>query len=132
MQFDFGKIFIVVISVLIMTVAGCRSNPVLNIEDAAVVTGKSQASADEVKNAIMLAGKSLGWVMKPGGAGSILATLNLRKHMAVVDIKYNTKTYSIIYKNSQYLDYDGTNIHGNYNGWVQRLNQAIQVQLSGV
>jgi hypothetical protein len=52
--------------------------------------------------------------------------------VAVVDIKYNTKTYSIIYKSSQNLDYDGKNIHSNYNGWIQRLNQAIQSQLSGI
>lgn len=130
MQLHFRKIFIVVISALIVAVAGCRSNPVFNVEDSAVVTGKSQASLDEVKNAIMRAGGSLGWVMKPTGPGSILATLNLRKHVAVVDIKYNAKSYSIIYKSSQNLDYDGTNIHGNYNGWVQRLNQAIQAQLS--
>jgi uncharacterized protein YcfL len=71
MQLHFRMIFIVVISALIMVVAGCRSNPVFNVEDAAVVTGKSQASMDEVKNAIMRAGGSLGWIMKPTGPGSI-------------------------------------------------------------
>lgn len=126
------KIFIVLISALVVFAAGCRSNPVYNIEDAAIVTGKSNASMDEVKNAIVRAGGSLGWIMKPTGPGSILGTLNLRKHVAVIDIKYDTKTYSILYKSSQNLDYDGKNIHSNYNGWIQRLHQAIQSQLSGV
>jgi hypothetical protein len=115
---------------LVVVAAGCRSNPVFNIENASIVTGKSNASIDEVKNAIVRAGGSLGWIMKPAGPGSILGTLNLRKHVAVIEIKYDSKTYSILYKSSQNLDYDGKNIHRNYNGWIQRLNQTIQTQLS--
>ena len=132
MQLHFRKISIILISTLVVFAAGCRTNPVYNVEDATIATGKSQASMDDVKSAITRAGVSLGWIMKPTGPGSIMGTLTLRKHVAVVDIKYNTKTYSILYKSSQNLDYDGTNIHGNYNGWVQRLNQAIQSQLSGI
>jgi hypothetical protein len=132
MQLQRRNIFIFLIFALVLFAAGCRSNPVYNVEDAAIVTGKTQASAEEVRNAIIRAGSSLGWIMKPAGTGSILATLNLRKHVAVVDIKYNTKTYSILYKNSQNLDYDGVNIHSNYNGWIQRLNQTIQAQLSAI
>jgi len=126
------KIFIVLISMLVVVAAGCRSNPVFNVEDASIVTGKTNASMDDVKNAIVRAGGSLGWIMKPTGSGSILGTLNLRKHVAVIDIKYNSKTYSILYKSSQNLNYDGKNIHSNYNGWIQRLNQAIQAQLSSI
>ena len=132
MQHHFRKISIILISALVVLAAGCRSNPVINVEEAAIVTGKSQASMDEVKSAITRAGVSLGWIMKPTGTGSMVATLNLRQHVAVVDIKYNTKTYSIIYQSSQNLKYDGQNIHKNYNSWVQHLNQAIQSQLSAI
>ena len=52
--------------------------------------------------------------------------------MAKVDINYNTKTYSITYKDSSDLDYDGTKIHKNYNGWIQNLDNAIKVQLSAI
>lgn len=132
MRLRFNGISIFLVLMLAVFMAGCHSNPIMNVEDAAVVTNKSQTSMEDVKSAITRAGVSLGWVMKPTGSGSILATLNLRKHVAVVDIKYNTKTYSIIYKSSQNLGYDGKNIHRNYNGWVQRLDQAIQAQLSGL
>lgn len=132
MQMQFRGIYIFLISLLVVFSGGCRTNPVYNVEGAAVVTGKTQASMDEVKNVIIRSGASLGWVMKPAGTGSIIGTLNLRKHVAVVDIKYNTKTYSILYKDSQNLDYDGKTIHGNYNSWIQNLNRAIQANLSAL
>jgi hypothetical protein len=47
-----------------------------------------------------------------------------------MDIKYNTKSYSIEYKDSQGLKYDGTNIHKNYNSWVMNLDNRIRAQLS--
>ncbi len=111
---------------------GCRtSTPVHNVQDATVVTNSDKpASVDDVKKAILRAGATLGWNMKEEKAGHIIGTIHLRKHMAQVDIKYNTKSYSITYRDSQNLNYDGTNIHGNYNGWVQRLQQNIQSQLN--
>lgn len=133
MQLQFKRIYIPLFTLLVVFTMGCaRLSPVYNVEEAALVTGKTQASMDDVKTAIVRAGSSLGWIMKPAGSGSIMGTLNLRKHVAVVEIKYNSKTYSILYKDSQNLNYDGKNIHGNYNGWVQNLNRAIQTQLSAV
>jgi hypothetical protein len=48
----------------------------------------------------------------------------------VVDIPYSAKSYSITYKSSSNLNYDGTTIHSNYNGWVQNLHKAINTQLN--
>ena len=56
-------------------------------------------------------------------------TLNLRSHTAIVDITYDTRTYSIKYKDSTNLGYDGRNIHSNYNGWIENLDKGIQTQL---
>lgn len=123
------RIFIILISTLAVVMAGCKSTPVFNVEDQSVITGNSRASMDDVKNAILRAGAGLGWTMRENKPGHITGTLMLRKHMAVVDIKYDTQKYGILYKDSKNLDYDGTNIHKNYNGWIQRLNQAIQAQL---
>jgi hypothetical protein len=52
--------------------------------------------------------------------------------MAKIDIMYDKTKYSIHYKDSKNLNYDGTNIHTNYNGWIQRLDQTIQAQLTGM
>jgi len=68
--------------------------------------------------------------MKDVRPGLIIGTLNVRDHMAQVEIPYDRRTYSIIYRDSHNLDYDGANIHKNYNGWVQRLSASINARLS--
>ena len=68
--------------------------------------------------------------MQDVAPGNILATLNLRTHMAQVDVSFDTKAYSIQYKDSTNLNYNGTSIHSNYNGWVQNLDKSIRTQLS--
>jgi len=118
------------LALLFVVLGACRSTPVYNVQDAAIATGATNANMRDVEKAIVRAGTSLGWSMKPAGSGSMIGTLNLRKHVAVVDIRYNTKTYSILYKDSQNLDYNGSSIHSNYNGWIQNLNRAIQAQFA--
>jgi len=68
--------------------------------------------------------------MKIVRPGLIVGTLYVREHMAKVEIPYDRNTYSILYRDSNNLDYDGANIHGNYNGWVQNLSNAINARLS--
>jgi len=50
----------------------------------------------------------------------------------VVDIAYDTKAFSITYKDSSNLQYDAakSEIHKNYNGWVQNLENGIRAQLN--
>jgi hypothetical protein len=121
--------FIAVIGVGLML--GCAATPVYNVESAPVVTNKP-ASAQDVEKAIIRAGAGLGWQMIAKGPGRIEGVLALRTHRAVVDITYDAKKYSIKYKDSQDLNYDGTNIHRNYNGWIQNLDKGIRAQLSTI
>lgn len=125
------NILVITATVLLLVLAGCRVNPVLNIENAPIEITSKHSSKD-IKKAIIRAGAGLGWNMKAKKTGHIVGTLFLRKHVATVDITYTKNTYSIMYKDSQNLDYDGTNIHKNYNGWVQNLNRQIQAQLSAI
>ena len=124
------RMLIPLVGLLALAVVGCRSNPVYNVAEAPVMTSTRSYSTSDVRNAILQAGASLGWQMKDVKPGLIVATLNVRDHMAQVDIPYNRQTYSIVYRDSQNLDYDGANIHSNYNGWVQRLNAAINARIS--
>jgi len=118
---------LVVISVLAL--AGCRSGLVMNIEDA-IIPVSEKHSEENIKKAIVRAGGTLGWQIKDASPGHLTGTLILREHVAVIDIAYDKNKYSIKYKDSTNLNYDGESIHSNYNGWIQRLNQNIQVQLS--
>lgn len=77
---------------------------------------------------IQQAAAGLGWETQVVRPGVIRATLHLRTHVAVTEITYNEQVFSIIYVDSTNLDYDGTSIHKNYNGWIQNLERAISVQ----
>lgn len=125
--------YVALVSVIALVGVGCRTNPVYNVDGAPVVTNSTGGvSIDAVGKAIIRAGTSLGWQMKQLGSNDIVGTLALRKHVAVVDIKYDSRTYSIKYRDSQNLDYDGTSIHQNYNGWVKNLDRAIRTQLTAL
>ena len=118
----------IAVSALLVTL-GCRSAPLYNV-DSAPVSAPKPVTMQDVERAITRAGAGLGWQIVPREPGKIEGTLALRTHRAVVDIVYDTKSYSIKYKDSSNLDYDGTNIHSNYNGWIQNLDKAIRTQLS--
>lgn len=123
------KTWKLVIAVAVLLLVGCRTGGVYNVQGAPIASSKAVALQD-VESAIRRAGASLGWQIIPRAPGRAEGILVLRDHRAVVDIAYDTKTYSIQYKDSSNLGYDGTTIHGNYNGWVQNLDKAIRMQLS--
>lgn len=116
---------------LTLALIGCRTAPVYNVTEAPV-NASGKVSSNDVKKAIMAAGAGLGWQMKEVKPGHIVASLFLRKHSAVVDIPFSASNYSIIYKDSTELKYDGSSIHSNYNGWIQNLDHAIQSRLSAM
>ena len=128
----------VIVFTLIVALTSCMA-PILNVKDAQVKTlpGK-ELTLDQVTKAIVLAGMGLKWEMNVASPGHIVATLNLRGHQAVVDIPYNTSTYSIIYKRSVNLTMAPVGkkvpesppqlIHKNYNGWIENLDNAIRTQ----
>lgn len=122
---------LVLAGIVVALLGGCRSAEIYNVSGAHVVANKA-VSMEDVQKAIVRAGVALGWEMKPVEPGLILGTLHLRTHMAMVDIKYDTNTYSITYKDSTNLDYNGHNIHKNYNGWIQNLDNGIRSQLTSL
>ena len=125
------KTLAVIVTLAALTmIVGCRSNPIYTVTDAPVVTSTGNYSAKDVRNAILQAGASLGWQMNDVQPGLIIATLNVRDHMVQVEIPYDRRTYSILYRDSINMNYNGSSIHNNYTGWVQRLSAAINSRLS--
>ncbi len=117
---------IILLILLSIFIIGCRTAPVVAITDAPINTESGKTPPlSAVTHDIIQAGIALGWQMKKVQPGYIIATLNLRKHMAQVDINYSRTKYSIFYKDSHEMRYDGTNIHANYNSWVQNLEKKI-------
>jgi hypothetical protein len=114
---------------MVALMAGCRTAPVMDMGPTAIGVNATQ---EQVKKAILRAAAGLGWSIKEEGPGLLLGTLVLRTHVAVVEIPYSTKSFSIQYKESQNLNYDETNktIHSNYMGWIKNLHEAINQQLA--
>jgi hypothetical protein len=123
------KLRIALVAITLALAAGCTSRPVYNVSNAPVVTSGKPATAQDVQTSIVRAGNGLGWKMNPVQPGLIVGTLELRTHVAVVDITYDAKTYSIKYKDSVNLDASGGNIHKNYNGWIENLDRGIRTDL---
>ncbi len=111
---------------LVALCLGCRTAPVLNVEDATVPPGLAAA---DVHDAIVSAVPRRGWYVKLDEPGHVVARLDRRDHSATVDIAYMSTSYSITHQESTNLKFDGTHIHKNYNGWVTNLNTDIQTEL---
>lgn len=113
--------------------AGCSSKPVLDIRDHPITWLPGvQGDWPLVEGAILLGLADRGWGGKIVRVGTIEGSILVRgKHRAKVQIHYDLNRYSIIYKNSQHLDYDPRRqtIHRNYNRWVVNLQSSIDKRL---
>lgn len=108
--------------------AGCgRSQPIKNVENAPVAFNIPVSS---VKQAILESGIDRGWVMTETKPGVIRGELFVRSHMAVIDVTYSNKSYSINYVDSENLMHKGNTIHRNYNRWVNNLDVDIRKKLA--
>lgn len=116
---------------ILLVLAACRTAPVYNVESEGL-NAPSNARLSDVTKAIKRAGAGLGWSMTTQKPGHMIGKLAVRSHRAEVDIRYNTKTFTITYRDSQNLKYDGSNIHSNYNGWITRLRNMILAQSSAI
>lgn len=108
--------------------AVARTKPVENIENVPIPNG---LDLQTIGNAIVDGCAVRNWVAKEVEPGHMQCQLYLRTHMAKVDIRYDTETFSITYADSENLKYDAEKrrIHRNYNSWVQNLNGDIRNEL---
>lgn len=122
---------IVILLVAALALSSCISAPVYNVSSATMASSPD-AKLEQVAEAIMQAGLSRGWQMTEKGPSEMEGRLKLRWHVAVVSITFDTKQFSIFYKDSNNLKYDGSTIDSNYNGWIQDLEKAILAQSAGI
>ncbi len=72
---------------------------------------------------------SRGWVVTDRRAGETDATLIGSEYRANIAVRYNASSYSVIYRDSEGLDYDGQKIHRHYNNWLNNLRISIEREL---
>lgn len=118
-----------IVVLLVVVVAGCRSDPIYNADDI-ILTPPAGATLADIQKAILRAGATRGWVMQAEAPGQMVGTLRVRSHVAVVDIRYSRERCSIRYRSSENLNYDDGDIHPNYNSWVRNLEADIQREVT--
>ncbi|WP_196139433.1 hypothetical protein [Aliikangiella sp. G2MR2-5] len=113
--------------VAVLTLSGCKKTiPVRDFNSMPISGAHSEKSTvKSVETAILQACLSLGWKTRVVKQGEIEATLNIRKHQLVVSITHDNKEYSIKYKDSVNLLYDGKKIHRQYGNWTRNLMNSI-------
>ncbi len=131
MEFTMGNWLRVLSVAGLLLLAACRMAPVYN-QQTTPNEAPPDATLEQVTKAIKQAGLNLGWRMTEEEPGRIIGTLRLRRHQAVVEILFDTESYSITYLDSVNLKYDGEKIHQNYNSWVRNLSNAIYAQVSSI
>jgi len=115
--------------VLVLLTTGCNTQPIKDNLSSPISLG----SYEKAEKAILQALAPL-WRGHIQSKGHIIASRSMRNylsfnassHLAKVDIFFDAKSYTIKYKNSSNLKYDGENIHKTYNKWVIELNRAVE------
>jgi|SaaInlStandDraft_2_1057019.scaffolds.fasta_scaffold91894_2 hypothetical protein len=131
------KLSIPLALVAALALVGCRTAvPIENVSTASygsdAYTSAQDLSLKDYEKAIVRAGTYRIWVAKPVAPGHLEATNVIRnKHTVVVDILFNTETFSIDYKSSTILDWNPATkaIRPNYNSWVELLEADFKAEI---
>lgn len=114
---------------LLVALAGCRSAPIHDIE-AEPLGAPELSTLEQVRTGILRAGSYQSWEMTEVEPGHLVGRILVSgKHLAVVDIFFDTEAFSVRYKDSKNLNYNGEAIHPNYNRWIKTLKREIHREM---
>lgn len=110
--------------------ANARNIELFEPGPVAVPAGKAFTLKD-VRKAVLSGAMFHHWQMESETPGKIRIKLDGRRDRAVLvmEVVYDTKSYSIKYVSSENLKYDGHSIHPSYARWMKNLTDAIDMQL---
>lgn len=107
----------------------CATAPLINVETSSLnIPGN--VTMEQVEKAIYRGASLRNWSVRKLSPGQLEAKIQVRSHTAVVRILHDTKSFSITYKDSNNLDYDGSSIRRNYNRWILKLRNTIMRETS--
>lgn len=124
-----------VIACVLIGVAACTA-PIQKVELNKYGYGpKAGTTMEQIKATIESVATSRGWKLNNMQSGQFTGLRawggpDNNKHNIVVDVVYDVKAFSIRYKNSKRMDYDGSSIHHTYNDMVVDLQEGIQAAVS--
>ncbi len=112
---------------VLIAIGGCRSVTVAEVRDEPFFAAAKDADLNQITQKILEVGRQRQFGMKVITSGHIEAVYFHRNARAVMDIKYTTEHFSIIYKDSTGLKYNPAEhtISSHYNTWVKNLKIDI-------
>jgi hypothetical protein len=129
------KILTVVLGLVVVAAAYARATPMVQYTDVVVQSDKP-LTHEQVKKVILQAASQRHWTASERDGGRIRLSYARGKFNAIVDVTYTTRKYSIVYVDSNNLNYDtrggGPSIHPTYNSWVTSLKQGIDLGLKTI
>jgi hypothetical protein len=122
------------IAVGILTLSGCQTLPLQNIDNAPVHMATRNYGLGDVEKAIIRAGTNLGWQMRTVKPGLVNGKLYHEDMVAEVSIPFSPSLYSIKYLTSTNLSYSAKAgkpemIYKDYNSWIQDLDREIRKEM---
>ncbi|WP_460132019.1 hypothetical protein [Pseudomonas sp. S1_E04] len=116
------------ITLALLTTAGCTSKPVLNTQHD--LAADTQVSEEKMKTVIVNALQKREWSVQRLSPQLVQAEITVRnQYYAAIDIRYTRNSYAITYRDSRELGYKDGKIHRNYNRWVNNLDNDIMTGL---
>ncbi|MEO8489146.1 hypothetical protein [Pseudomonas sp.] len=116
------------ITLALLTAAGCTSKPVLNTQHE--LAANTQASEEQMKQVIVTTLQKREWAVQRLSPQLVQADITVRgQFYAAIDIRYTRNSYAITYRDSRDLGYKDGKIHRNYNRWISMLDRDILAAL---
>ncbi len=116
---------LVPLAMVVLLLAAC-TRPIIHVENIGLsIPSSVDVTMEKVEIAIFRAAADGGWSIRQLEPGRLEAEIRGRNYKAVVWITHDTRSFSIIYKDSRNLDYDGTLIRWRYNNWIVKLRKSI-------
>ena len=113
------------LAMAVLLLAAC-TRPIIHIENVGLsIPGSVDVTMQKVETAIFKGAGDQGWSIQQREPGRLEAEIRGRRQKAVVWITHDTNSFSIIYKDSRNLDYDGTLIKRSYNSLILKLRKSI-------
>ena len=120
-------------SLCLLFVLGACAGPMHMVDAQGYGDGpKPGVTLAQVQNTIEKTAKDQGWTLSDVKSGSFVArrAWDGNKHNIVVDVVYDLQDFSIRYKDSKQMGYDGNTIHRSYNRMVRDLEGGIKANVS--
>ena len=117
----------------ILLVSAACTRPIHQVEASSYGWGpKKGVTLAQMQKTIEKTARDLEWQLSDVKTGSFTARRDwgANKHNIVVDVLYDEKSFSIRYKNSKNMSYDGDSIHHTYNDMVSTLEDHIKKNIS--